>query len=304
METLQPIKWPHLRTVLLRVDERVQRSIRRCFPVSLRCTVIPVNLPAASLQVVPSFHLFMCGSRCRHSYLGRITNHPSNRGCTPHGSFSSRAPHPLPTPPPFLLVLHTHLYLPTVRQPLEYSSLHHARTALWQPMFVTGKESECEWVCVSEAVCTLRPTITSRSPEDRMDKPNVWRAVVSSTDPRRTRDPGSHPSRPGSAMGYRLYDMWVKPDCCEDGRTGRLAGGQARLPGRRWYGSHSQAEQSSGWQRKTLFLPTPQSMLSHLRLSDLAVSLLFPSHALCKQRLCSGEGWYGAVCFCLDDSLQ
>lgn len=77
METLQPIKWPHLRTVLLRVDERVQRSIRRCFPVSLRCTVIPVNLPAASLQVVPSFHLFMCGSRCRHSYLGRITNHPS-----------------------------------------------------------------------------------------------------------------------------------------------------------------------------------------------------------------------------------
>ncbi|XP_037627976.1 IQ motif and SEC7 domain-containing protein 1-like isoform X4 [Sebastes umbrosus] len=40
-----------------------------------------------------------------------------------------------------------------------------------------------------------------------MDKPSVWRAVVSSTDPRRTRDPGSHPSRPGSAMGYRLYDI-------------------------------------------------------------------------------------------------
>ncbi|KAF0036101.1 hypothetical protein F2P81_011413 [Scophthalmus maximus] len=36
-----------------------------------------------------------------------------------------------------------------------------------------------------------------------MDKPSVWRAVVSSTDPRRTRDP----SRPGSAMGYRLYDI-------------------------------------------------------------------------------------------------
>ncbi|KAM7411617.1 hypothetical protein PAMA_021550 [Pampus argenteus] len=40
-----------------------------------------------------------------------------------------------------------------------------------------------------------------------MDKPSVWRAVVSSTDPRRTRDPGSHSSRPGSAMGYRLYDI-------------------------------------------------------------------------------------------------
>uniref|UniRef100_A0A3P9LBB6 IQ motif and Sec7 domain ArfGEF 1 n=1 Tax=Oryzias latipes TaxID=8090 RepID=A0A3P9LBB6_ORYLA len=40
-----------------------------------------------------------------------------------------------------------------------------------------------------------------------MDKPSVWRAVVSSTDPRRTRDPGPHSSRPGSAMGYRLYDI-------------------------------------------------------------------------------------------------
>ncbi|KAK1898497.1 Piezo-type mechanosensitive ion channel like [Dissostichus eleginoides] len=40
-----------------------------------------------------------------------------------------------------------------------------------------------------------------------MDKPSVWRAVVSSTDPRRARDPGSQSSRPGSAMGYRLYDM-------------------------------------------------------------------------------------------------
>ncbi|KAM8862444.1 IQ motif and Sec7 domain ArfGEF 1a isoform 3-T3 [Spinachia spinachia] len=40
-----------------------------------------------------------------------------------------------------------------------------------------------------------------------MDKPSVWRAVVSSTDPRRTRDPGSHSSRPGSAMGYQLYDI-------------------------------------------------------------------------------------------------
>ncbi|KAM8831179.1 IQ motif and Sec7 domain ArfGEF 1a isoform 2-T2 [Synchiropus picturatus] len=37
-----------------------------------------------------------------------------------------------------------------------------------------------------------------------MDKPSVWRAVVSSTDPRRNRDPGS---RPGSAIGYRLYDI-------------------------------------------------------------------------------------------------
>ncbi|XP_075883065.1 IQ motif and Sec7 domain ArfGEF 1a isoform X3 [Nelusetta ayraudi] len=40
-----------------------------------------------------------------------------------------------------------------------------------------------------------------------MDKPSVWRAVVSSTDPRRSRDAGPHPSRPGSAMGYRLYDI-------------------------------------------------------------------------------------------------
>ncbi|XP_077404092.1 IQ motif and SEC7 domain-containing protein 1 isoform X3 [Vanacampus margaritifer] len=40
-----------------------------------------------------------------------------------------------------------------------------------------------------------------------MDKPSVWRAVVSSTDPRRMRDPGAHPSRPGSAIGYRLYDI-------------------------------------------------------------------------------------------------
>ncbi|CAG11350.1 unnamed protein product [Tetraodon nigroviridis] len=40
-----------------------------------------------------------------------------------------------------------------------------------------------------------------------MDKPSVWRAVVSSTEPRRTREPGPHSSRPRSAIGYRLYDM-------------------------------------------------------------------------------------------------
>ncbi|KAJ3587082.1 hypothetical protein NHX12_013472 [Muraenolepis orangiensis] len=41
-----------------------------------------------------------------------------------------------------------------------------------------------------------------------MDKPSVWRAVVSTTDPRRPRDPGcGQPPRPSSAMAYRLYDM-------------------------------------------------------------------------------------------------
>ncbi|CAL8257851.1 unnamed protein product [Gadus morhua 'NCC'] len=41
----------------------------------------------------------------------------------------------------------------------------------------------------------------------RMDKPSVWRAVVSTTDPRRARDPGCQPPRPSSAMAYRLYDI-------------------------------------------------------------------------------------------------
>ncbi|KAK6303732.1 hypothetical protein J4Q44_G00261860 [Coregonus suidteri] len=47
-----------------------------------------------------------------------------------------------------------------------------------------------------------------------MDKPSVWRAVVSSTDPRRPRSEsstppggGAHPDRPSSAMSYRLYDI-------------------------------------------------------------------------------------------------
>ncbi|KAM6977526.1 IQ motif and SEC7 domain-containing protein 1-like isoform 2-T2 [Aplochiton taeniatus] len=43
-----------------------------------------------------------------------------------------------------------------------------------------------------------------------MDKPSVWRAVVSSTDPRRQREPmppWAHQDRPGSAVGYRLYDI-------------------------------------------------------------------------------------------------
>ncbi|KAL1021496.1 hypothetical protein UPYG_G00014000 [Umbra pygmaea] len=47
-----------------------------------------------------------------------------------------------------------------------------------------------------------------------MDKPSVWRAVVSSTEPRRPRSEsgalsggGAHADRPSSAMSYRLYDM-------------------------------------------------------------------------------------------------
>ncbi|XP_072305032.1 IQ motif and Sec7 domain ArfGEF 1a isoform X2 [Eucyclogobius newberryi] len=41
-----------------------------------------------------------------------------------------------------------------------------------------------------------------------MDKPSVWRAVASTSDNRRARDPNApHASRPGSAMGYRLYDI-------------------------------------------------------------------------------------------------
>uniref|UniRef100_A0AAV2M0I6 Alkylated DNA repair protein AlkB homologue 8 N-terminal domain-containing protein n=1 Tax=Knipowitschia caucasica TaxID=637954 RepID=A0AAV2M0I6_KNICA len=43
-----------------------------------------------------------------------------------------------------------------------------------------------------------------------MDKPSVWRAVASTSDSRRARDPppsAPHASRPGSAMGYRLYDI-------------------------------------------------------------------------------------------------
>ncbi|XP_061779670.1 IQ motif and SEC7 domain-containing protein 1-like isoform X2 [Nerophis lumbriciformis] len=66
-----------------------------------------------------------------------------------------------------------------------------------------------------------------------MDKPSVWRAVVSSTDPRRARDPGPHPhphpSRPGSAMGYRLYDIVEG-----DGRSNE--GGSSSLDAAAGYG--------------------------------------------------------------------
>lgn len=82
------------------------------------------------------------------------------------------------------------------------------RTAPWQPVFVTGRvrgESERERASCAHAVPPSQSPIDQHA--GRMDKPSVWRAVVSSTDPRRMREPGSHPSRPGSAIGYRLYDM-------------------------------------------------------------------------------------------------
>lgn len=79
------------------------------------------------------------------------------------------------------------------------------RAARWQPVFVTGRETEREWAPCAHAI--LLSAVNYHLSASRMDKPSVWRAVVSSTDPRRTRDPASHSNRPGSAMGYRLYDM-------------------------------------------------------------------------------------------------
>ncbi|XP_068189906.1 IQ motif and Sec7 domain ArfGEF 1a isoform X3 [Antennarius striatus] len=69
-----------------------------------------------------------------------------------------------------------------------------------------------------------------------MDKPSVWRAVASSTDPRRTREAGPHPSRPGSAVGYRLYDI-VEGDGRPNDSGHSLDGGASYVQGPVTHGS-------------------------------------------------------------------
>lgn len=153
-------------------------------------------------------------------------------------------------------------------------------------MFVTGREreSEREWACVRTP---------SHWPASRMDKPSVWRAVVSSTDPRRMRDPGSHSSRPGSAMGYRLYDMWVV--CL----VWILAGRQVdTLNG---CSSHSWREQWSGWWWKTQCLALQCLCWVTYSIQTLLYSLVFPSCPPSKQCDSPGEGRWGGTYVCLCD---
>lgn len=267
METKEPIVWPCWG---LYYSEQI-RGWREAYgdaSVFMRGSKISQWL---SCGLCPfAFYLLVSASKA----LAPVKNYPSSstktgasHQCLTGSSFSFFT---LWTSPPFLSLLFHHHQQPPHQPPASWTLLVTSHTLL--------PGSPCLWlggrgrVNVSEPVCARHPTIESHWPAFRMDKPSVWRAVVSSTDPRRTRDPGSHSSRPGSAMGYRLYDMWVacSVGALSDRRTGRLA----RL------GSASIApfiETAVEWVEVENTVSTSLvSMLSHLWHPDLVLSSRVP----------------------------
>lgn len=131
-----------LRTVLLRADKRVERGVRRGSSLFMRANKIPVALQEVvpscfplNVEVTPGIDISKelvitekKKKKKRKRGLSRDISFRALQDPTPHLLFHHQ-PHP-PSPPPAASLLDAPCYI--------------TRTALWQLVFVTGRERECE----------------------------------------------------------------------------------------------------------------------------------------------------------------